>query len=860
MTTRTTRRRFLTTSAAAATALSRRAAFAAAKTSIPQDDDTPYKLFFNQPATQWADSLPVGNGRLGACVFGNPARERIQLNEDSIWDGEHRDRNNPKAAEAVPKIRELLFAGKVAEAEALALSDMMSIPRRMPCYQTLGDLYLDFTPSGLTPETNLEDYRLELNLDTAIATTTFTYNGTRYTREVFSSAPDQVIVIRLNASQPGKLSFHAKFDSPQNFQSELLPNNRVSLAGQALPVNDNPDLPIKERQTGIRFYAEMLVLNEGGAFETAIANLPPAPIHLSNATAVTLLIDCATSYRYPAKSGGPAAFVEGDLTAMQTAVHKNLDAARARTYADLRSRHIADHQRLFRRAEISFLPPGEKDRNATVPTDKRVQHIKDGGEDIHLLPIYFQYGRYMLISSSRPGTLASNLQGIWNESVDPPWGSKYTININTEMNYWLANRANLADLNAPLFDLIDNARPSAAITAQRYYAARGTVTHHNTDIWGDTSPIDALGGGIWPMGGAWLSLHLWDHFDYTRDTAFLRDRAYPRLRDNALFLLDYLIPAPQGHPYTGHLITGPSCSPENKYRLPDGSAHNLCMAPTMDIEITRAVLTRLLQAAEVLGPSALTSDTDLHTSAHAALTQLPSFKIGKAGNLQEWPEDYVENEPGHRHISHLFALFPDDQITPRNTPDLAKACRTTLDRRLAANGGSTGWSRSWIINCIARLEDGDAAYQSVLQLFRESTRPNLFDVCGTRNKDPFQIDGNLGGPTGLIEMLLQSHANSTEPSLNVIRLLPALPTAWPTGTFRGLCARGGLEIDLTWQNGKATKAVLKATSVHTHRIAAPNGQTITSITPPNTKPINAEDTDEISLPMKAGETFIIHFA
>jgi alpha-L-fucosidase 2 len=840
MTTRTTRRRFLTTSAAAATALSQRAAFAAAKTSIPQDDDTPYKLFFNQPATQWADSLPVGNGRLGACVFGNPARERIQLNEDSIWDGEHRDRNNPRAAEAVPKIRELLFAGKVAEAEALALSDMMSIPRRMPCYQTLGDLHFDFGPID-TPE----KYRLELNLDTAIVTTSFTYNGTYYTREVFSSTPDQIIVVRLTSSTPGKLNLTATLDRPAHFATSAIAPNRLTLSGEALPVNDNPDLPVKERQVGVKYYAELLALADPSAAITT----KDVALTIANATAVTLLIDCATNYRYPAGE-----------RAMQAAVAKNLSAARARTYADLRNRHIADHQRLFRRAEISFLPAGEKDSNATIPTDKRVQQIKDGGEDIHLLPIYFQYGRYMLISSSRPGTLASNLQGIWNESVDPPWGSKYTININTEMNYWLANRANLADLNAPLFDLIDNARPSAAITAQRYYKARGTVTHHNTDIWGDTSPIDALGGGIWPMGGAWLSLHLWDHFDYTRDTAFLRDRAYPRLRDNALFLLDYLIPAPQGHPYSGHLITGPSCSPENKYRLPDGSAHNLCMAPTMDIEITRAVLTRLLQAAEVLGSSALTSDTDLHTRAHAALTQLPPFKIGKAGNLQEWPEDYVENEPGHRHISHLFALFPDDQITPRNTPDLAKACRTTLDRRLAANGGSTGWSRSWIINCMARLEDGDAAYQSVLQLFRQSTRPNLFDVCGTRNKDPFQIDGNLGGPTGLIEMLLQSHANSTEPNLNVIRLLPALPAAWPTGTFRGLSARGGLEIDLTWQNGKATKAVLKATSDHTHRIAAPSGQTITSIAPPNTKSITAGDANEISLPMKTGETFIIRFA
>lgn len=541
---------------------------------------------------------------------------------------------------------------------------------------------------------------------------------------------------------------------------------------------------------------------------------------------------------------------------MQAAVAKNLTTARGRNYVDLRSRHIADHQRLFRRAEISFGP----DPNISTPTDKRVQHIKDGGEDIHLLPIYFQYGRYMLISSSRPGTLASNLQGIWNDSVDPPWGSKYTININTEMNYWLANRANLSDLNEPLFDLIDNTRTSGAITAQKYYKARGIVAHHNTDIWGDTSPIDALGGGIWPMGDAWLSLHLWDHYDYTGDTAFLRERAYPRLRENVLFLLDYLITAPAGTPYAGHLITGPSCSPENKYKLPDGSAHNLCMSPTMDIEITRAVLTRLLQSAVILGEARLSPDADLHTRARAALAKLPPFKIGKAGNLQEWSEDHVENEPGHRHISHLFALFPDDQITSRGTPDLARACRTTLDRRLAADGGSTGWSRSWIINCMARLEDGNAAYQNVLQLFRQSTRHNLFDVCGLKENSPFQIDGNLGGPTGLIEMLLQSHANDPDKKTNVIRFLPALPKAWPDGTFRGLCARGGIEIDLAWQNGKATMAVLKGTLNRTHQIAAPKSQTITSLALGVMKPVSAGNADEIALPIKIGETFTLYFA
>lgn len=841
MSTRTTRRRFLTTSAAVAATLTQCPAVALASEQSQKDDETPYKLHFKQPAATWPDALPGGNGRLGAMVFGKTSLERIQLNEESIWDGERRDRNNPRAGAAVPKIRELLFAGKIAEAEALALSDMMSIPRRMPCYQTLGDLHLDFSGCGLTPESNIEDYRLELNLDTAIVTTTFTHSGTRYTREVFSSAPDQVIVVRINASQPGKLSFTAHLDrpGPTPFQTKALAANRLSLDGTALPVNDNPGLPVKEHQVGINFHAELLAHSTGGSISTKDSVLT-----ISNATTATLFIDCATSYRFPAGQ-----------SAMRSAVNKNLSSAFRRSYASLRGRHIADHQRLFRRAEISF----GQDPNASVPTDQRVQRIKDGGEDIHLIPIYFQFGRYMLISSSRPGTLAANLQGIWNESVDPPWGSKYTVNINAEMNYWLAERANLSDLHFPLFDLIDTTRTPGARTAKDYYKARGFVVHHNTDIWGDSSPIDTLGGGIWAMSAAWLSTHLWDHYDYTGDIAFLRERAYPRLRENALFLLDYLTPAPEGTPYAGHLVTGPSCSPENKYQLPDGRSYDLCMGPTMDIEITRAIFTRLLQAAEVLSKAGMApTDTDLLARVRTTITQLPPFKITHDHRLQEWPEDYTDHEPGHRHISHLWALFPDDQITPRGTPTLARACRATLDKRLAAGGGSTGWSRSWIINCMARLEDGDAAYQNVLQLFRQSTRHNLFDVCGLKANSPFQIDGNLGGPTGFIEMLLQSHANGAEKDQNVVRLLPALPAAWPDGSFRGLRARGGLEISLTWENGRATTAVLRGTAGQTHRIAAPRGQKITSVTRGGA--MSPENKQEISLPIKAKETVTLHFS
>lgn len=840
------RRRFLTSSAAAAAVLSQPTIFAGAQDSVPADEPTPYKLFFSQPATAWPDSLPVGNGRLGACVFGDPSKERIQLNEESIWDGEVRDRNNPNAGAAVKKMRELLFAGQIAEAEALALTDFLAVPRRLPCYQTLGDLHLDFGAMG-----DITGYRRELNLDTAIVTTTFLTQGVHYTREVFCSAPDQVIVMRFTADQPGKLSFTATLDRPANFKTAATAQNRLTLFGEALPVNDNPGQPVKERQVGIKYYAELLALITGGTVFTHDNGLSVA-----NATAVTLLLDCATSYRY---ASGEAA--------IHSAVAANLLAAAARPYIDLRNRHVSDYQLYFRRADISL--GGAQDANASVPTDQRLQRVKQGGEDLGLLNLYFQFGRYLLISSSRPGTLAATLQGIWNESVDPPWGSKYTVNINIQMIYWLAERANLSMLHAPLFELIDRTRNPGYLTAQRYYDARGYVVHHNTDIWGDAVPVDALGGGVWPMGAAWLSLHLWDHYDYTGDYAFLRDRAYPRLRENALFLLDYLVEDPS----TGRLVTGPSCSPENKYQLPDGSAHNLCMAPVMDIEITRAVLMRLLLASEILAVSSSwdpTADSELYTRARLALIKLPPFQIGKAGNLQEWQQDYAEHEPGHRHISHLFALFPDDQITPHRTPQFANAARVTLDRRLAAGGGSTGWSRAWIVCCMARLEDGDAAYQNLLALLRDSTLPNMFDICGTKANSPFQLDGNLGGPTGMVEMLLQSHATgsnlpagrSRPPAQvgNMIRLLPALPKAWATGSFRGLRARGGLEVDLAWENGKATTATLRPKLDLTHRIIAPKGQKVSSISPSSTTLIPGDTPDEILVPVKAGETYTLHFA
>lgn len=831
---RVSRRGFLAGAAAVAAGAKGRGSWAESRKA--DEAASRYTLHFARPASKWPNALPVGNGRLGAVVFGVPGVDRLQLNEESIWDGEpNRDRTNPKAGAAIPKIRELLFAGRVAEAEELAQNDVLSLPRRMPCYQTMGDLHLDFSPMGLGAETKVEEYRLQLDLDTAIATTTFAHEGVRYRREVFSSAPDQVIVVRLMASEPAKLAVRLRMDRPHSFETAQPAKDRLTLTGQALPVNDNPGLPVKEHQTGVRFYAELRAIAEGSkALFGAVSK--DAVLEITGADAITLLIDCATSYRYPARtgktSGVDADVLTGDPAAMRGAVERNLSGAARRGYAELRSRHVADHRRYFRRAEFDL----GADPNAATPTDVRVEAMKAGGEDVHLLPLYFQFGRYMLIASSRPGTLAANLQGIWNESVDPPWGSKYTVNINTEMNYWMAEAANLAECALPMFDLLAATREPGARIAKDLYGAKGSVVHHNTDLWGDAGPIDALGGGVWAMGACWLSLHLWHHYAFTGDRQFLAERAYPALRENAVFLLDYLVRDSK----TGHLASGPSCSPENAYKLADGKSHHLCMSPTMDIAIERAVFARLMQAAHVLGDRAeVTADRELLERVRAAMAELPPFQIAADGRLQEWPVDYKEAEPGHRHISHLFGLHPEDQITPQGTPELARAARLVLDKRLAAGGGSTGWSRSWIINCMARLGDGEASYENIRELFKQSTRPNLFDVCGLKENSPFQIDGNLGAPAGMIEMLMQSHGETPlMPAANAegwtedwtLRLLPALPKAWPEGSFRGLRARGGVEIDMEWKGGRARRATLRSSVRRTHKVVLPQGVRVASLT------------------------------
>lgn len=772
-------------------------------------------LWYKSPAPIWDHALPVGNGRLGAMIFGGANTgtnngdmqdraknaslmdgsqtvapdEHLQLNESSLWEGSRANRLNPCAHEAVPQIRKLLLeskgtdGGKISEAEKLAENCMIGIPHGMPGYSTLGDLYLRNSSNG-----TVSQYRRELNLETGVVRVTYLMNGVHYTREVFASVPDEVIVVRLSADTKGEISFRARMDRPADFSVRTMGQDRLIL-------REGP-----EHKDQISFAGEVLIVPKGGGVHADRSELA-----VDKADSVTLLIAAATDFK-----GGP--FLGGDPEAQCGRV---LERAKRYTAEELLARHEANYRPAFRRMSL-HLGSGQE-ANDTVPTDERVKRVSEGADDLGLQELYFQFARYLLISSSRPDGLPANLQGIWAAGINNPWGSKWTININTEMNYWLAEPAGLSETTLPLINLIDMVRTPGSGTgvqvAREYYDARGFVIHHNTDLWGDADPIDGYRWGIWPMGGAWLSLHAWDHYAFTMDKQFLRDRAWPILHDASQFFLDYLV-----NDGSGHLVTGPSLSPENQYRLPDGTAHSLTMGPTMDIEIVRELFTRTLDAGRILA-----EDPAFLKQVEDARGKLPLFKIGKSGRLQEWQLDYEDAEPGHRHISHLWALFPGNQISLEHTPDLAAAARITLEQRLAHGGGQTGWSRAWVVNYWDHLHDGKQAYESMQVMFRQSTFPNLMD---THPPGVFQIDGNLGAANGMLEALVQSR---WMPDATEITILPALPAQWAEGSIEGVHVRGNTELDMRWKTEKIVSLTLHAKSNGAIRLIPPQGQAVVAI-------------------------------